>query len=75
MISRARSDLSIADSSQSKIKLYNQSILQKQKLNPFQSHDIAVEVLNKPQSKMAHLKNARSLKPYFNPNRSDSVDV
>jgi len=33
-------------------------VLEQQKLNPFESHDIAKELINKPKQKVAKLGNA-----------------
>jgi len=52
----------------SQLHSYNQNVLQKAQANQFLSTNIAVEVLNKPLQKKAHLANAQSLRPYINPN-------
>jgi len=52
----------------SQLHSYNQNVLRQAQASQFLSTNIAVEVLNKPLQKKAHLANAQSLRPYINPN-------
>lgn len=66
---RVISEGSLVRTQGSSIKQYNRSVLEKSKENPFESHNIASEIINKPISKHAHLENAESISPYLNPNK------
>lgn len=71
----SQSSVSIAmESNRSRIKQHNYEIMEKQKKAPFQSHNLAEEMINKPVYKLTKLANAQSLKPYLNPNLASSEE-
>jgi hypothetical protein len=71
----SQSSLSLAiESNRSRLKQYNQQIMEQQKKQPFLSHNIANELINKPVYRLTKLTNAESLRPYLNPNLASSAE-